>query len=69
LKDFEITSTTGVLLYLLRTKLQIQMNTGRDALSLIERVLQDFGIHVHVGHLPAGATAAVCGVDAHFLFQ
>ena len=45
------------------------MDAGRDALALLDGALQDRGVHVHVGHLAAGARAAVGDVDLDGLRQ
>src|SRR6266550_799972 len=68
-ENFDVTFFPRVLLDLLGTELQIKMHPRCDALALSKSALQDFCIHVHVGHLAAGAAPAIGGVDAHFFSQ
>jgi len=54
-EDFDVAFLSRVLFDLLRAELEIEMNAGRDALAVRESVLQNARVHVHVGHLAAGA--------------
>ena len=45
------------------------MDAGRDAFAVRQSVLQYARVHVHVGHLAAGARTTVGSIDAHFLFK
>src|SRR5207245_9143322 len=69
LEDFNIAFLSRVLLDLLRTKLQVEVHTGSDPQAAGQCVLQNSRVHVHVGHLAAGARASVSCVDAHFFAE
>ena len=69
LENLDVAVRARVLLNLLRAELKVQVDAGCNASPLFDGALEDCGVHVHVGHLAAGARAAVCDVNAHRLSE
>ena len=62
-EDVEVALRLGVAADVLRAELDVEVDAVGDLLPLLQRELEDLGVHVHVGLLAAGARAAVGDVD------